>query len=623
MKDMNKLLGVIIMTVCAAWVPSRGAPEQGSAAPGAGTTALVPAGEKTSDTAPVAATPANAVAEKSASDGRAKTEGGSSAGVRESDTELIPVPALVTPIAPGKELITMAVDDVPLQDVVRMFTRVSGANIISTPSNLQGKVTVSLQDVEWRSALSSILDMYNLTIFEKTPASGIFSVIPKPPGTAEPLIAQTIILNYASVSNVASVVYPLLGKEGTLAVSPSANALIIRSSAAMLNEIRKVISEIDLPRAQVYIEAKFLELSDSAIKDLGINWQVLQGYSIGVGGMQASYEAKRDKTLKNDNSLQQTDSRSHNDVTSARYDSSGMPYEEETTVIQYDQNGNPISTTTKKTPTRAVDDTIAQSFDVTRSLQNNFDKTVADIRTAVLSADDFRVILSALKQMDGVSVVSNPKIIVANEQTAQIHIGENVPNIKGTVTPGQQGQANTTTYALDERKPYFELGVSLDVTPTINNPSNITVKITPKLSRNAGEKVSPDGNSYPIESTKTINTVFSLESGKTAAIGGLTETSDGDKTTKIPLLGDIPLIGKYLFSHTHKERTQKETIIFVTVGIAPPRSIGRNDGLPEDAELVLRHMAEKQAAKSKRAAAEASATPAVQPPPVPKPPAAP
>jgi type II secretory pathway component GspD/PulD (secretin) len=214
-----------------------------------------------------------------------------------------------------------------------------------------------------------------------------------------------------------------------------------------------------------------------------------------------------------------------------------------------------------------------------------------------LSADDFSIILSALKQMNGVSVVSNPKIVVANEETASIHIGENEPNIKGTVTAGQQGQANTTTYALDEAKPYFEFGISVDVTPTINNDSNITVRINPKLSRFVRNKVAPDNNSFPVEATKTIKTVFSLESGKTAAIGGLTETDERDVTSKIPLLGDIPLIGKYLFSHTHKSRAQSETIIFVTVAVANPGNIQREQGIPEDAELIHHLLKNREAYK--------------------------
>lgn len=513
----------------------------------------------------------------------------------EPAAETLAVPPMTKPSGTDKELISVAVDDVSIQEVVKMFTRVSGANIIATPTNLQGKVTVNLQDVEWKPALSSILDMYNLTITEKSPGSGIFSVMPKPPGATEPLVATTIVLNYAPVSNVVALVQPLLGKEGAIAPFPNGNALVIRSTAVTVNEIRKIIEEIDKPRNQVYIEAKILELSEDAIKDLGINWQILQGYSIGVGGMQWGLQENRDKTIGRDDRLTQTDNRRVTDTTAESFDSTGAQYDQWTT--RTDPKGN---TYYEQVPTRAFNNTIDQSINVSRNLQNTFTKTVADIRTAVLSADDFQIVLSALKQMNGVNIVSNPKIIVANEQTAAIHIGQTEPNIKGTVTPGQQGQANTTTYSLDEKQPYFEYGISLDVTPTVNNMSNITVRIVPKLTRFRQNKTAPDNNTYPITDIKTVQTMFSLESGKTAAIGGLTETSDREVTSKIPLLGDIPLLGKYLFSHTHTQRSQQETIIFVTVCMANPQSVVENEGIPVGSTLVRKRMAAEKLTKETR-----------------------
>jgi type II secretory pathway component GspD/PulD (secretin) len=84
--------------------------------------------------------------------------------------------------------------------------------------------------------------------------------------------------------------------------------------------------------------------------------------------------------------------------------------------------------------------------------------------------------------------------------------------------------------------------------------------------------------------------VFCLESGKTVAIGGLTENTEKSSSSKIPLLGDIPLIGKYLFSWTSTEKDKNETIIFVTVCLATPEGIHKDDGLPEDTDLVRKHL---------------------------------
>jgi type IV pilus assembly protein PilQ len=507
----------------------------------------------------------------------------------DTTTELMPV-ASFTSASEKQNLISIALDDVPLQDVVRLFTRISGANIISSSTNLQGKVTVNLQDVEWKPALDSILDMYSLMVTEKVPGSGIYSVMTKVAG-AEPLIAQPIFLNYAQVSNVVLVVQTMIGKGGTVSAFPNANALIVRATAADLSSVMKVVTEIDVPRQQVYIEAKFLELSDEAIKDLGVNWQVLEGYGIGLGSLNRAVKDDITEVNANRSGSVQTDSRSSSDIINGNNSS-----------VQANSTVGGLSSAVGASSGRDTSDSITKSMDYSKSLTKNRDQTITDVRTAVLSADDFRVVLSALQQINGISVVSNPKIIVANEETATIHIGQNQPNIKGTVTAGQQGQANSTTYALDTTKPYFEFGISLEVTPTINNQSNISVRISPTLSRYVKDLDAPDGTKYPIEATKKIRTVFSLESGKTAAIGGLTETTDQDKVTKIPLLGDIPLIGKLLFTHTHKQHLQTETIIFVTVGLANPRTVQSDAGLPEETTLSQPHMIKTKKMRDQRKA---------------------
>lgn len=534
--------------------------------------------------------------------------------VVEGGTDLVPVEAF--PGAGKKDnLISVALDDVPLQDVVRLFTKVSGANIIASSTNLQGKVTVNLQDVEWKPALDSILDMYGMMVVEKVPGSGIYSVMTKAPGASEPLIALPIFLNYAPVSNVVATIKPMVGNDGMVSPFPNANAVIVRASAANLSEIRKVIQEIDVPRQQVYIEAKFLELTDEAIKDLGINWQVLEGYSVGVSTLSQTITDKRSTFNGNRTGLGTVDSNLRNDAASVS--GTGIPGSGSTDSRTLKQTVQSSSSSTLSDSTKdglastvgnsagsESSESISKTLNYSHEAERIKGQAVSDIRTAVLTADDFKLILSALQQVNGISIVSNPKIIVANQETATIHIGNNEPNIKGTVTPGQQGQANTTTYALDEKMPYFEYGISLDVTPTINNLSNISVRIAPTLSRFVQNKIAPDNNTYPVTSAKTIKTTFSLESGKTAAIGGLTETNDRDEVVKVPLLGDIPLIGKFFFTHTHKQHSQTETIIFVTVGLANSRTIDKEEGMPEGTVLAQKHMAALIKAKEEAAAAK-------------------
>ena len=515
----------------------------------------------------------------------------------------------------GEDLITISLDNAPLVDVVRMFSRISGANIVSG-TNLVGSVTVSMHDVPWEPALRAILDSVNLVLVEKTP--GIYSIISKAELAAEPVATETMFLSYTSVSNVLPVVQQMLiATNATASGFPSANAIVVQETASRLNEIRRTVNELDKPRPQVYIETKFIELNDQAIEDLGVNWQVLQAYTVGVTPgfdyLKEDVSTRRTSDTSEYVSTRQSN-RERNDVL---YDASGgitdtgygdfdarvfgrnalpsfVPPK-----IERAQDGTIVS---EEPPRLEFNDVLPKSANTssdslvetfTRTLENIDDVNVTKLYSAVLTADELAVTLSALKQQDGVEVVSNPKIIVANGETARIHVGINTPNVSAVPT-GDTG--DRFAVQLDDEQPYIETGVKLRVTPTVNTEENIGIKIIPELSRILGSlDVGSVGVSYPITSVRTIETEFQLESGRTVAIGGLTESSDQESINKIPLLGDIPVIGKYLFSHRHMETKQDEVVIFVTVGLASPQSLVEVTGIPSGGQLIHRHLANQAA----------------------------
>ncbi|MBA4387043.1 MAG: hypothetical protein C0404_03620 [Verrucomicrobia bacterium] len=478
--------------------------------------------------------------------------------------------------AASEDLIDITLEDVPMAEVVRMFTRLSKANIIASPSNLNGQVTVNLIGVKWKPALECILDMNNMQLVEKPSGSGMYQIIGKQPGV-EPMRVQTFFLKYAAVSNVQGVVQGMLRPGGTLSAFPSRNAIVVRSTADNIGDIESVVKGIDKLRDQVFIEAKFMELRDDAIRNLGINWQVLKGYDLTAGTLAWGVTENRQWSRNINDTLTQWDKRQNVDTLNKQY------------------NMNNLQMEPAPPSTRTVADTIDKAKNIQNDTTETYNKTASDIRTAVLGAKDFSLILSALKEMSGVNIVSNPKVIVANEQAAIIHIGEIQRPFVSSVTPGANGVAPVVTYNPGNE---VRLGIRLTVTPTINTESNITVRIEPELTRFVRNDTAPNGQTYPIITTKRVETTFCLESGRTVAIGGLTELDDRDTSTKIPLLGDIPLIGKYLFSHSNKTKTQQETIIFVTVAMAFPEGIQQNTGLPEDTELTQRHMLKSQARKA-------------------------
>ena len=465
-------------------------------------------------------------------------------------------------------LISVSLKEVELSNVIRLFATLSDANII-IPELEAGagalKIDVNLKEVEWKPALQSILETQGFELYEKTPGTAVYSVRKKPADAPQPMDVKIFKLNYASVSNVYEMIRSIVPEkgplEGKISTFPSRNTIIVQSTPENLMNIQQMIAAIDLPRQQVFIEAKIMELSDIASEQLGIDWQVLGGtkggYSVGLEDISGAFKRTTTKT--------ETEYR---DIADRRYESVTAPV---------DYGARPGSFGADETRISGITPTTVEEENTTTTLG------------ATLSADDFNLVLAALKEINGIKLVSNPKVIVANEENAKIYIGRKEPNIKQDTTQAQQADA-VTTFNLDPNMPWFEYGIKLDVTPVVNTSSNISVTISPTISRKFGDKEIEGGgslNSFPILDEKTINTVFSLESGQTAAIGGLTELDSRDADRKIPLLGSIPLIGR-LFSYSNMRTEQKETVIFVTVGLANPDHISMETGLPQDSTLAMR-----------------------------------
>ncbi|HEY5652914.1 MAG TPA: hypothetical protein VIR63_00905, partial [Pontiella sp.] len=472
-----------------------------------------------------------------------------------------------------ENLISVRLDKVSLEDAINLFAQLSGANIIVPELAEAAPISVNLKDVEWRPALQSILDTYNYELYQRVSGSNVYSVRRRAADAPEPQVVETFLLKYATVPNVAALVRELLPEDAKISEFASRNMLVVKSSESSLSEVRAVLETIDKVRQQVYIESKFMELNDDAVKMLGINWALLQtdeqgnhkGYQAGLGD------------LKKTKSRGETYSRSGGRY----YDATGSEFAfGPQDALSEGQLSNPNGP--------GID--IWNGLTPSISSVTGLDKS--EVITSVLDADDFRVMLSALEDNADINIVSNPKIIVANEESANISIVRKEPNLKQerqqTAGAAAGGAIDNTTFELDPDRPFFEYGVTLDVVPSINTTSNITMKIKPAITRFVRDK--PAGEvTYPIYDEKSVETVFSLASGQTAAIGGLTEVSEGEEEKKVPLLGDIPYLGR-LFSWKRTTQGIQETVIFVTVGLANTHQITEETGMPSDAELARRRV---------------------------------
>jgi hypothetical protein len=201
---------------------------------------------------------------------------------------------------------------------------------------------------------------------------------------------------------------------------------------------------------------------------------------------------------------------------------------------------------------------------------------------------------------------------VANEREAVIDMTTKEPNLTMTTSrsgtsndqldisarleliPGNLGDKDGKGKGLFAGEAFFSYGISVKVTPRISPTDLITLVVEPSISAlnpdnpyyvfNGVDQNTPTPR-FPIINMQRMQTVFSMQSGTTAVIGGLTKTTEGTIDSGIPLLRNLPWIGSRIFGGESRAKEQKEIIIFVTVGIADPIGLPESIGMPKNAIL--------------------------------------
>ncbi|HPR82363.1 MAG TPA: secretin N-terminal domain-containing protein, partial [Pontiellaceae bacterium] len=222
----------------------------------------------------IEAAPAVAVTAPASVVGTAPAAAGPAAASAEEVVETImakPEPAAGATMKGG--LISVSLKEVELNSVIRLFATLSAANII-VPA-MEGdvgtvKVDVNLKDVEWKPALQAILETQSLELYEKNPGTDVYSVRKKLADAPAAMNVKTFKLNFATVSAVNDMIKNMVPDSGKISLFPARNTIVVQSTPENLAEIQMMIAAIDLPRQQVFIEAKFMELTDSASEKLGI-----------------------------------------------------------------------------------------------------------------------------------------------------------------------------------------------------------------------------------------------------------------------------------------------------------------------------------------------------------------
>jgi MSHA biogenesis protein MshL len=179
-----------------------------------------------------------------------------------------------------------------------------------------------------------------------------------------------------------------------------------------------------------------------------------------------------------------------------------------------------------------------------------------------VTGSDYSVVIDTISTQGEVNVLSNPRVTALNNQKAVIRVARDDVFFVTQVSIVEQGGQliERTTQTIPQ---VVSIGVTLDVTPQIASDGTVTMHIHPIVTDKLGDAVAPTGETAPIVSIRETDTLVRVADGQTVIIGGLMEDKDDDRVEKVPILGDIPLLGG-LFRKTTKTGRKSELVILLT-----------------------------------------------------------
>ncbi len=469
-----------------------------------------------------------------------------------------------------------AFENTDIQKVIDTIAKISGANIVVAPE-VKGTITVRLKNIPWRDALDATVKTLGFVVVEEdrgilrvVPAANIeqdleFKTIPlrfiRPSSVFMPIITSEYVkdLRNTQPTQQGQINFSLLDTlqrmitqdVGTLEYIQETNMIMVKDTKPVVETIARTIAMMDVEPSQVQLDVRFVTTSNDDLLDVGI--------SPGGNGWSASL------------GLGQIPTRLPFDLGAGGWDDSFIASETGTGPFVDGANAQnlPAATTIPSVVFGAL----------------NFQEVTATLR--LLARDSRSEILQA------------PQITTLDNSTATIFVGEAVRYAQARV---EQGQAGGLLLALEEGdESPVNIGFQLLATPHIVPGSDkVILEVIPQrtsLSGTGTSAIAPAGFdifevgggssagagqiALPRVASSTLSTTVLLRSGETAVLGGLKSKTESETTTKLPLLGDIPLLG-YLFKNKTQQTTMSTLLVFIT-----PQIIRSAEDMTDSMQRVL------------------------------------
>lgn len=407
------------------------------------------------------------------------------------------------------ERISVEFQDMPVRAVLDVLAHAGGANIVAS-DGVTGNITLRLNNIPWDQALDIVVDTKHLI---KTVNNGVITIsssdelaqISQRRAQARiqsqqhlPLQTEYIRINYADAKDILSLINhksdasssaAMLSDRGVANMDTRTNTLIIKDIQPNIDDILALVSRLDVPVQQVMIEARIVSANDGFSRDLGVSFGVLSNSNrLQVGG-------------------------SHN-------------------ALWHLRSSNHGSTNITRPDHLAVDLGVANPAGRIAFGLINISDVLLDLELSAMQADRRG------------EVISTPKVLTADKQTARISSGMQIAYQEET----SSGATNTV---------FKEAALVLEATPTITPDGKITLKLNVKN----GTPVTNLGEIAIQEDALETNVI--VDDGQTVVLGGIYRQTNNNGVIKVPFFGDLPVVGK-LFRKESRSDTKEELLIFVT-----------------------------------------------------------
>lgn len=484
-------------------------------------------------------------------------------GTRESKLTPIGGPAAGGDLAAAPEgefeVFASGAEEIPLQTAILMLARfakmpvvldprlksggerVMGTNVVTLPAITNITVNLSsMGDLSAKQRLMAILKVHDLDLVPD-PASQVYTVTYKEPGAKEPLVPNVVPLRYSNTTNIVALLQAVFPPPTRVQADTRTASLLVISTAKDYDAITNLVAQLDTPTKQVLIEARFIDTLLNPESFKGINWtDTLKNNRV---------------TFGNGNSVNQ--------------DGSVQAYQNPLGINPTDQRG------------------ILEANRIINGLTLN---TAGGFHpsTAFLNSQGVSVLLSFLNQDADTRTLSTPRAVTLDNQETRLQVTRAIPIFDASEGIGQGG-----TTVSSSKPNYTNVGTILVVTPRISG-TNVQMRLQPEISDTelqlSTKTVAGKVNQADIFTMQKIDTSVMIPSGNTLVMGGLSQDISNKGFTKVPFLGDIPVLG-WAFRSESIQRKKRNIFIFVTPTIIededyqPYRTDFLNTRMPEHPEL--------------------------------------